>query len=376
MQRRLFLKSTLGASLLFTATSKANKEPIKALKNSNEYLIARTTHSGQHQVATISIEGEILTSFDVPSRQHSFAINSKKNQIISVGRRPSKYIVIADVDKDASFSVTAKQGRHFYGHGVFCKDQRFLYTTENDYAGAKGVIGVRDSENEYKQVAEFPSYGVGPHQILLSKDKNIIFVANGGVATHPQSGRKKLNLDVMQSNLAMIDAHSKQLIERISLPEIQRQNSIRHFAMKHDGQLILALQNQALNKRHEVLLAQYHLGSEKVEKIAIPFEIQMKLNSYIGDVVFDSSSQFFAASAPKGNHILIYKSSGEFMAALEITDACGLNATNNEGEFLVATGLGEIMFLSKHNQWQPENRQLHRDSKWDNHMIIKNNLFF
>ena len=69
-------------------------------------------------------------------------------------------------------------------HGVFSADGRLLYSTENDYDGARGMIGVRDVTGGYKQIGEFPAHGMEPHDIALLSDDRTIVIANGGIRTH------------------------------------------------------------------------------------------------------------------------------------------------------------------------------------------------
>ena len=83
-----------------------------------------------------------------------------------------------------------KPDRHFFGHGVFSADGKLLYTTENDYDGARGVIGVRDATDGYQQIGEFPAHGMEPHDIQLLADGRTMVIANGGIRTHPDSARR------------------------------------------------------------------------------------------------------------------------------------------------------------------------------------------
>jgi hypothetical protein len=73
-----------------------------------------------------------------------------------------------------------------------------LFTTENAYDEARGVIGVREVSRGYQQVAEWDAHGIGPHQLNLSANGEHVIVTIGGIQTHPKSGREKLNLDSMQ----------------------------------------------------------------------------------------------------------------------------------------------------------------------------------
>ena len=47
---------------------------------------------------------------------------------------------------------------------------------------------------DFARVGEFPTHGVGPHELLLLGDGRTLAVANGGIETHPDFGRAKLNI--------------------------------------------------------------------------------------------------------------------------------------------------------------------------------------
>ena len=105
-----------------------------------------------------------------------------------------------DAKKATPIWFATKSDRHFFGHGVFSADGRLLYSTENDYDGARGMIGVRDVTGGYKQIGEFPAHGMEPHDIALLSDGRTMVIANGGILTHPGS-EGELNLSDMQSSL-------------------------------------------------------------------------------------------------------------------------------------------------------------------------------
>src|SRR3546814_20493551 len=81
----------------------------------------------------------------------------------------------------------APDGRHFYGHAVFDRAERLLYTTENDYEAGRGVIGVWDADAGYARAGELDAHGIGPHDLALGPDGRSLVIANGGLLTHPDS---------------------------------------------------------------------------------------------------------------------------------------------------------------------------------------------
>ena len=124
-----------------------------------------------------------------------------------------------------------KPERHFFGHGVFSADGRLLYTTENDYERAAGMIGVRDATDGYKQIGEFPAHGLEPHDIALLADGRTMVIANGGIQTHPDRGDDELNLPDMQPSLVYVDVATGDLLEEHRLAPALHQLSIRHLAI-------------------------------------------------------------------------------------------------------------------------------------------------
>src|SRR3546814_10690678 len=69
-------------------------------------------------------------------------------------------------------ALQAAAGRHFFGHGVFLPDGRRMLATENHYEAGHGVLGVYDASDggDYRRIGEFPTGGVGPHEVVLLPD--------------------------------------------------------------------------------------------------------------------------------------------------------------------------------------------------------------
>ena len=79
------------------------------------------------------------------------------------------------------------------------------------------MIGIRDAEDGYRQIGEFASQGIGPHELVLMPDGGTLAVANGGIRTHPDNDRAMLNLDTMQPSLAYLDLASGRLRDAFGL---------------------------------------------------------------------------------------------------------------------------------------------------------------
>ena len=104
-----------------------------------------------------------------------------------------------------------------------------LFTTENDFENAKGAIGVWNTDNRYERIGEWDSHGIGPHDISLMPDGMTLVIANGGIQTHPDSGRAKLNIPDMKPSLVFLNVRNGSVISKIALPSELHKNSIRHL---------------------------------------------------------------------------------------------------------------------------------------------------
>lgn len=80
-----------------------------------------------------------------------------------------------------------------------------LVTTESDYATCAGVLGIWDVRRNYARIAEIPTGGICPHEVIRLSGTQSLVVADGGIRTHPDSGRDKLDLHDMHPSLVYID---------------------------------------------------------------------------------------------------------------------------------------------------------------------------
>ena len=207
---------------------------------------------------------------------------------------------------------------------------------------------------------------------VLSHDQQYIIVANGGIKTHPDTGRKKLNINTMRSSLTIIQRATGKLVKHIYLPEQQRYNSIRHLSVTHDNIIFAALQNQSNDKRNEVLLIKHDLKRNITTPFKIPPNIQSQLKGYVGSIALDQSEQIIAASCPKGGYLLFYNRKGSILGYAAMQDAYGIQRGNSAGTFIATSGTGLIRrYYVKLNEKKITYVDLahHQDIQWDNHLL-------
>ncbi|MGD2118113.1 MAG: DUF1513 domain-containing protein [Chromatiales bacterium] len=361
MHRREFLLALAGLAVAPRALAKM------AQADSWAMLSCGTDRQGQHFVSAINAQGTQLFQHALPGRGHGLSISPDQQRLAVFARRPGEYIHILDVRSgELRAEIRSNPERRFYGHGVFSQDGRWLYVTQNAFGSGDGKIAVYDCTDNYRLVEELPSYGIGPHQLVLLSDNRTLAVANGGIKTHPDLGRAKLNLDSMSPSLAYIDSRSSKLIEDYRLDKKYHQLSMRHLDANHKDEICIGMQYQGpVNQRPPLVVM--HRGETELQLCHAPQDITRRMKNYCGSVMADASGDWFAISSPRGNLATLWRAgNGEFQESFEMPDVCGL-APDASG-FIASNGEGKIARYTSGNDLQ----LLHQQAgfKWDNHMVL------
>lgn len=374
MKRRAFLKVLSTGALLTTTLTNAPvlfslDRPIGTILYS-----AGSDIDGNYTVSghVVGKTNKLLFTSPLPARAHGVSVREAHHEIVVFARRPNDYILVLDAYTGA-IKQTITNDKPMFGHGVFSPNGNILFTTENDYENKRGVIGVRDASDHYKKIAEFPSGGIGPHELHLMKDGKTLVIANGGILTHPDTGRSKLNLDTMRPALTYIDTQTNKVIDDYRLDQKQHQLSIRHLDVSKDDQVCFVMQYQG-SRHHNVALVGFHKGESQLQLAEMPSEILPKMRNYCGSVSTDTSGKTFAVSSPRGNLITLWGNKGEFIAYYDLVDGCGVAKGRKEQEFFVSNGAGELhrYNIRKHSKTGRVVGDTviasYKNHRWDNHL--------
>lgn len=360
MDRRNFICAA-GAAF----TSLLAPGPAEALSRTDAiYANAILDQNGQHGLAVLTEDGRIVWKAALPARGHDVAVCPVTGRLVVFARRPGTFALA--IDRGANNEphlFSTPENRHFYGHGVFTSKGKLLLATENDYENATGVIGIYDATDGFRRLGEFPSHGIGPHEIRLMADGRTIAVANGGIETHPDFGRAKLNLADMRPSLVLIDAGSGDLIERFELPESQNKLSIRHLDMTADGAVIFGCQNEGDVTDDHRLVGKFQPGVG-AELFAIPKDINASLRGYVGSVCTSEDGASIAVSSPKGKTIIVLSAAdGALVGRYEMNGGCGLERSGDG--FLASSAFGHFGKLDAEG-----GKIRHPEIAFDNHMTV------
>ena len=372
MQRRDFLKTLTAGTLLANAPSLF----ASAQKPSTILYSAGSDLEGNFNISAYAI-GEVnkpLFSTPLPARAHGVTVKKAHNEIVVFARRPNDFMLVLDAHTGV-IKQTIKNDKPLFGHGVFTPDGKILFTTENDFENKQGIIGVRDATDNYKKIAEFPSGGIGSHELHLLADGKTLVIANGGILTHPDTGRAKLNLESMTPALTYIDTQSSKVTDDYRLDKKHHQLSIRHLDVTQDDQVCFVMQYQG-SRRHQVPLVGFHKGESQLQLAEIPKAILPKMKNYCGSVSADASGKTFAVSSPRGNLMTLWSRDGVFMESFDLIDGCGVAKGKKTNTFFFSNGNGELHQYTHIKKFQKQGGVGIKDSlirrnddhRWDNHL--------
>ncbi|SNY89998.1 hypothetical protein SAMN04515647_0139 [Cohaesibacter sp. ES.047] len=327
------------------------------------FLAAARKPDGSYALSGLAGNGQVRFDIPLPGRGHAAAAHPERPQAVAFARRPGNFALVIDCAAGKTRQILeAPKGRHFYGHGAFSADGRHLFTSENDFESIKGVIGIWKVGDTYERIGEFSSGGLGPHDIKLMPDRTHLVIANGGIETHPDSDRAKLNISTMEPNLSYVSLDGE-IVDQMSLPHDMHKNSIRHLSVGEDGVVAFAMQWQGDIHESPELLGLHSIGG-KPRLMETGLAAHGRLQGYLGSVAYSAKKQLVAVTSPRGSVLYIYDAStGKHVSTIKEADVCGVAMYHDEIYLTSGTGI-----VSKSDVKREAWRQSH-PCNWDNHLV-------
>ena len=326
---------------------------------------------GGFRVSGFDNSGRVVFDIPTPGRGHVLAPHPRMPMAVLFARAPGTFARAIDFSRGkliASFETP--KDRHFMGHGAFSPDGKLLYATENDFANKHGVIGVYDVDKDFQRRGEFPSGGIGPHELRLAGDGNTLVICNGGILTHPSLPRVKLNRDTMEPSLVYLDRRDGRQIDKLGLPKALHQLSIRHMAISQNGVVAFGMQYAGPKSDHVPLVGVHEPGGS-LKVFSGPDRIFRAMKNYCGSVEFDSTGSVIATSSPYGGIVAFWEAeSGKFLSSVDIPAVCGVAPTPGPGKF-VATSIhgGAVSIDAATGSSSKITGSSINAPGWDNHLV-------
>lgn len=323
IDRRSFAKAA-GAIFLASLSPRA----LCALERSDAvYASGFRAEDGRFGIGLLAEDGTFIDRIALPDRIHGLGHSAASGLSVAFARRPGTFAVIFDTrGRQEPLIIAAPDNRHFFGHGQFSPDGRLLYASENDFDGNRGMIGIYDANDRFRRIGEVEAHGIGTHDMTVSDDGRFLIIANGGIETHPDFGRTKLNLDHMEPSLVIADAASGALIEKHSMPRDLSRLSTRHLDIAADGRIWFAAQYEGARTDKPPLVGHFAPG-EDLTFIALPEEVTEGLANYVGAIAVNRRDGLVGVTSPKGGMaVTLDARSGKVVDLRRVTDAAGIAA--------------------------------------------------
>lgn len=320
---------------------------------------------GEQSWAGVWTPGQAPRGLPLPARAHQLLPlpggNGPARHALVMARRPGEYLLRMDVQRGRALQWhTMEDDRYLGGHATLSADGKTFFTTETDGETGQGLIAERDLQS-LEKLREFPSGGIGPHALLLETGGTLL-VANGGILNLPETGRRKLNMGRMDSNLSRLDVRGGQLLAQHRLDDPYL--SLRHLALAADGTLGIALQAEhALPQDRQTAPALALLQAEHLRPVDwATGQPPQHWDGYAGDVCCADGR--FWVSAPHAGGLLSWTTRGEGLRTQALAGAGALAAAN--GYWLVGGDSSAWLYRPGSPQPQPYPLNL----AWDNHAAL------
>ncbi len=337
----------IGTALMLSSTSRAfsgvlESEADEGDVEAGDLIAACRRPDGSYSVVVLTLDGMVVREIPLEGRGHDIAYDHAGGMAVVFARRPGSFALAFDVHSRGKPTVFATpNNRHFYGHGVFSADGRLLYATEHDIDTRQGLLGVYNATSGFARIGEIPTYGIGPHEVIMLSDGKTLAVANGGIETDVKTGRKKLNLDTMEPSLAFIDSKTGALLAQHMQNGALHKLSIRHIAADARGAVWFGGQWQGATEESPELVGQASLDAP-LHILESANQLGAKLAGYIGSVAMSGDGRVLAASAPRSGHIVYVDTERAMVIGdTQLADGCGL-AGISKSEFALSSGMGVL----------------------------------
>ncbi len=362
MNRRDFFSWTM-LNLFFSGNSHlyAKKKPEFVYK-----IGSAITSGNSNYFCIFNCLGYELIKIKLPFRAHDSLYISDLQKFVVISRRPGSEFIVFDLkDKTKTKLIKAPKARHFYGHGVYSRTSNLLFLTENHHYYSddrSGSIGIYDPFRDFRRVGEFQTYGIGPHEIKIAKNGKLI-IANGGILTHPDFPRVKLNLSDINSNLSIISQSNGKLQKQFKLRKEYKDFSIRHFDTK-ESEILAGCQTYNRSK-NKTLSTVFKCNLEKLTFFKIPNNYQ-KFDNYVGSIKVLSNKNLVYASFPRSGYVLAWNiNTHKLTSSHRKFDVCGLAQVPRNELMLASSGKGAIQNLSGYQK----NLFIKEKYQFDNHLL-------
>jgi uncharacterized protein len=291
---------------------------------------------------------QVAAAIDVPTRAHGIVVEPE-GTLLAVARRPGDWLLRWSTAGRALAWAWSDPARRLNGHAR--RRGAWLYTTETELDTGAGVVVVRDASS-LAVTAIWPTHGTDPHDLQFAAD-GTLWVANGGIATRPETGRAKHELDRMDSSLVRLDGGDGRLLGQWRLDDARL--SLRHLALRGD-QIGIALQAEHDDPARRADAPVLAVFDGRVLRACAAGQ---PLAGYGGDIV--ATTEGYCVSVPRAGGLALFSTDGQLCDRIALDEACALAS---RGRMVLAGGRGAVLTLQSRTHDSSEAPPLRLDNHW------------
>ncbi|MEM7081021.1 MAG: DUF1513 domain-containing protein [Pseudomonadota bacterium] len=334
-------------------------------------LIGAATRDGRPHIVCAELQGGVRWATPLSFRAHETLPWGDRLAVLA--RRPgTELVVLQQADGEPLARARTEPGRHLYGHGLWTPDGSHLLTVENDYERGRGVVVVRDAT--LRPVAEYASGGIGPHQLAWLTPGKTVIIANGGLLTHPEQPRKKLNRDDFVSSLVVLDVTDGSLLSTLEGPVAQA--SMRHLTVLDDGRVWVGYQYEGRLPRTVPLVALFEPRSNTLDHPEADALTWTRMQHYVASVAAVPGGHVALATCPRGHCVTVWDlEQMQHLRTHSIRDTAGVDWDVRGQAFALTSGRGLAGRLPLPELLQGDapvkpHLSVYRGWQWDNHVTV------
>ncbi len=318
--------------------------------------------------AGLDAAGRIVWQRTMPARGHTLELSPDGALCAIIDRKPGASITFCRAEDGALLNrIAAPEGYHFDGHAVFNSTGTLLYATESADLDQAGRIAVFDVANG-SRVADFPTHGVEPHELIWVEPDRNLAIGNGGIRD-----RKAMEAEI-ESSLVLLDAGDGTLLAKHELDPHLVSLSIRHLARSAAGEIVFAMQDQDAATDWRPMVGVLDANGA-LAFLDLPLDDLMRLRGYCGSAAIDRRGTIAAASSPHGGVAAFWSlPDRRYLGSVELRDGCGIAAAEETGCFVFTSGAGTRV-LATASSHGITSRVLERPAnslpQWDNHLTAR-----
>ncbi|MDH3591122.1 MAG: DUF1513 domain-containing protein, partial [Planctomycetota bacterium] len=297
----------LGPSALGGLLAGVRFDPFKAQDDPLPFIVSphrETLRDGTERfsLGVLDLRSRSTSEIETGFMGHSvLADPSRPGRVVYLAQRPGRLACELDLEDGIVHRVfESGEGRHFYGHGAYSPDGRYLFSTENEIDTGKGIVVVRDGR-DYKVLEELPSHGIGPHELKVLAGDGLAVICNGGSQT--TADRPDFDVDAMRPTLTYVDLANGKRIREDALP-IPRL-SVRHLALTPQDDVAVGLKLYGPQDRWAPCLA-FRTAGGPLKLARGPKRLMKKMGNSGFSLAIHESSKTLGVTHPDGGHVTFW----------------------------------------------------------------------